>query len=54
MSECDRFSPCSESLTYQVVVGKHNLQQAEDSAKAIRPVKIIVHRHYNPVLLSIG
>ncbi|XP_031433846.1 chymotrypsin-like elastase family member 2A [Clupea harengus] len=43
-----------ESLTYQVVVGKHNLQQAEDSAKAIRPVKIIVHRHYNPVLLSIG
>ncbi|XP_048114261.1 chymotrypsin-like elastase family member 2A [Alosa alosa] len=44
----------SEDLTYRVVVGKHNLQQAEDSAKAIVPSKIIVHRHYNPVLIATG
>uniref|UniRef100_A0A8C7H9K8 Chymotrypsin-like elastase family member 2A n=1 Tax=Oncorhynchus kisutch TaxID=8019 RepID=A0A8C7H9K8_ONCKI len=43
-------------LNYRVVVGKHNLAEAEPSAQAYFPAKkgIIVHRHYNPVLLSVG
>lgn len=44
----------SMKLNYRVVVGKHNLKEAEPSAKAYYPTKIIIHRHYNPVLLSIG
>ncbi|XP_041743883.1 chymotrypsin-like elastase family member 2A isoform X1 [Coregonus clupeaformis] len=44
------------NLNYRVVVGKHNLAEAEPSAQAYFPAKkgIIVHKHYNPVLLSVG
>lgn len=48
--------PYSLKLNYRVVVGKHNLAEAEPSAQAYFPAKkgIIVHKHYNPVLLSVG
>uniref|UniRef100_A0AAY5KXI4 Peptidase S1 domain-containing protein n=1 Tax=Esox lucius TaxID=8010 RepID=A0AAY5KXI4_ESOLU len=41
------------NLNYRVVVGKYDLAEAEPSAKAYFPARkgIIVHKHYNPVLL---
>ncbi|XP_071774900.2 chymotrypsin-like elastase family member 2A [Centroberyx gerrardi] len=41
-------------LNYLVFVGKHNLEVSEPSAKAILPAKIIVHKQWNPDLLSMG
>ena len=48
------FKSSSMKLNYRVVVGKHNLKEAEPTAKAYRPTKIIVHRQWNPILLSVG
>ena len=41
-------------LNYRVVVGKHNLKEAEPTGKAYRPAKIIVHRQWNPILMAVG